>query len=146
MLLLLHRLYQSSSGSASCCSVGQNFNGCFISGALYILGLVISIAIVFVCVGDLLDKRRFLGPSVLKTVLCMTPLLLLFLLNTAKDGENIKKWCPSCVFTRLQIFLIALRCQTSSWTKKSTTMASQKDLEQEGSPWLASVYYSPNGK
>ena len=80
---------------------GVELQRLFYIWGLYILGLVISIAIVFVCVGDLLDKRRFLGPSVLKAVLCITPLLLLFLLNTAKDGENIKKWCPSCVFTRL---------------------------------------------
>ena len=69
-----------TSGTVSCCLVGQNFNGCFIS-----------IAIVFVCVGDLLDKRRFLGPNVLKNVLGITPLLLLLLLNTAKDGGKYKE-------------------------------------------------------
>ena len=58
---------------------------------LYIFGLVISIAIVFGFVGDILDKKRFLGPNVLKTVLCITPLLLLLLLNTAKDGKKYKE-------------------------------------------------------
>ena len=52
---------------------GVELQRLFYIWGLYILGLVISIAIVFVCVGDLLDKRRFLGPSVLKTVLCITP-------------------------------------------------------------------------
>ena len=36
---------------------------------LYILGLAISIAIVFGFVGDILDKKWFLLPDILKTVL-----------------------------------------------------------------------------
>lgn len=59
--------------------------------ALYIVGLVISIIIVFVLVGNTLDKERFFGPNVLKTTLCITPLLLLLLLNTAKDAKEYKE-------------------------------------------------------
>ena len=40
---------------------------------LYILGLVISIAIGLGFVGDILDKKWFLGPNILKTVLCINP-------------------------------------------------------------------------
>ena len=62
---------------------------------LYILGLVISIAIGLGFVGDILDKKWFLGPNILKTLLCITPLLLLLLFNTAKDGskEVVSKLC-----------------------------------------------------
>ena len=59
--------------------------------ALYIVVLVISIVIVFVLVGNTLDKERFFGPNVLKTTLCITPLLLLLLLNTAKDAKEYKE-------------------------------------------------------
>ena len=59
--------------------------------ALYVFGFVASIAIVFGTVGDSLDKNRFLGPNVLKMTLCMTPLLLLLLLNTAKDTKEYKE-------------------------------------------------------
>ena len=59
--------------------------------ALYIVVLIISIVIVFVLVGNTLDKERFFGPNVLKTTLCITPLLLLLLLNTAKDAKEYKE-------------------------------------------------------
>ena len=61
----------------------------FVTWGFYVLGLVVSIAIVFANVGDSLDKKKFLGPNVLKMVLCITPLLLLLLLNTA-DSEDVK--------------------------------------------------------
>ena len=41
------------------------------------------IAIIFALAGDDLDKKRFLGPNTLKVTLCATPLLFLFLVNTA---------------------------------------------------------------
>ena len=72
---------------------------------LYIVGLVISIAIVFRFVGDILDKKRFLGPNVLKTVLCITPLLLLLLLNTAKDGNKYKEVVSKlCFYMTVDLF------------------------------------------
>ena len=65
---------------------------------MYVLGLVVSTAIWFTIVGDSLDKERFLGPNVLKMVLCITPLLLLLLLNTAEDVKDHKELVSSLCF------------------------------------------------
>ena len=55
---------------------------------------------VFGKVGDRIDKTEFLGPNVLKMVLCITPLLLLLLLNTGdlddsddEEREIVSKLC-----------------------------------------------------
>ena len=58
---------------------------------LYIVALIINIAIVFLVVGDSLDKNELLGPNALKLVLCITPLLLLLLLHTADDSDQTDK-------------------------------------------------------
>ena len=58
---------------------------------LYIVALIVNISIVFGIVGDSIDKTKFLGPNVLKVVLCTTPLLLLLLLNTADDSDKTDK-------------------------------------------------------
>jgi len=56
---------------------------------LYIIcALIPNIAIVFVYVGDSLDKNELLGPNTLKMVLCITPLLLLLLLHIADDSDQ----------------------------------------------------------
>ena len=67
---------------------------------LYIVALVVNIAMVFGKVGDRIDKTEFLGPNVLKMVLCITPLLLLLLLNTGdlddsddEEREIVSKLC-----------------------------------------------------
>ena len=69
---------------------------------LYIAALVVNIAVVFGKVGDRIDKTEFLGPNVLKMVLCITPLLLLLLLNTGdlddsdvndKEREIVSELC-----------------------------------------------------
>ena len=70
----------------------------FVTWGLYVLGLVVSTAVVFAKVGDSLDKEKFLGPNVLKMVLCITPLLLLLLLNTAEDVKDHKELVPSLCF------------------------------------------------
>lgn len=57
---------------------------------LYVLGLVISTAVVFAVAGDSLNKERFFGPNFLKMTFCFTPLLLLLLLHTAKDSNEYK--------------------------------------------------------
>ena len=41
------------------------------------------IATIFAVAGDDLDKTKFLGPNTLKVILCLTPVLFLFLPNTA---------------------------------------------------------------
>ena len=65
---------------------------------MYVLGLVVSTAIVFKIVGDSLDKDRFLGPNVLKKVLCITPILLLLLLKTGEHGKSHKELVSSLCF------------------------------------------------
>ena len=64
------------------------------------MALVVNIAMVFGKVGDRIDKTEFLGPNVLKMVLCITPLLLLLLLNTGdlddsddEEREIVSKLC-----------------------------------------------------
>ena len=71
----------------------------------YIFGLVISILTVFAHVGNILHKERFFGPNVLKTTLCITPLLLLLLLNTAKDAMEYKEVVSKlCFYMAVDLF------------------------------------------
>ena len=102
----------------------------FVTWGLYVLGLVVSTALVFAKVGDSLDKERFLGPNVLKMVLCITPLLLLLLLNTAEDVKDHKELVPSLcfqmavdLFDAVEIIGIVLEER-----KYNVTIASQKYL------------------
>lgn len=53
--------------------------------ALYVITLVVNIGILFGTIGDKLESEKFLGPNVLKGVLCVTPPLLLLLLHSAND-------------------------------------------------------------
>ena len=55
---------------------------------LYIVALVVNIAMVFGKVGDKIDKTEFLGPNVLKMIMCITQLLLLLLLNTGDLDDS----------------------------------------------------------
>ena len=55
---------------------------------LYIFTLVVNIGILFGTIGDKLDSNKFLGPNVLKGVLCVTPPLLLLLLHNADDLDR----------------------------------------------------------
>ena len=60
---------------------------------LYILAFVANIAMVLVIIGDRVSKTEFLSPNVLRAILCITPLLLLLLLNTGDldDSHESKK-------------------------------------------------------
>ena len=69
---------------------------------LYILAFVANIAMVLLIVGDRVSKTDFLSPNVLRAILCITPLLLLLLLNTGdlddsaegkKGREIVSKLC-----------------------------------------------------
>ena len=69
---------------------------------LYILAFVANIAMVLVIIGDRVSKTEFLSPNVLRAILCITPLLLLLLLNTGdlddsaegkKGREIVSKLC-----------------------------------------------------
>ena len=63
--------------------------GClFCIWVLYIVALVVNIAMVFGKVGDEIDKTEFLGPNVLKMILCITQLLLLLLLDTGDLDDS----------------------------------------------------------
>ena len=62
---------------------------------LYVIGLVVSTIIVFATVIDSMDKESLLG---LKVTLCITPILLLLLLNTANDAKEHKDLLPSLCF------------------------------------------------
>lgn len=63
----------------------------FVWAAYVCSALLPHIVIIFGFVVDSLEKERFLGPKVLKMVLCITPLLLLLLVNTADDSFSSDK-------------------------------------------------------
>ena len=62
---------------------------------LYTIGLVVSTIIVFATFVDNMGKGSLLG---LKVTLCITPILLLLLLNTAKDEKEHKDLLPLLCF------------------------------------------------
>ena len=55
----------------------------FTWGLYLVVFLIPMIATIFAVAGDDLDKTKFLGPNTLKVILCLTPVLFLFLPNTA---------------------------------------------------------------
>lgn len=62
----------------------------FVWGLYIWLALVPTVGIIFELVEDKLEKNQFHGPNVLKKTLCLTPLLLLLLLNTAADSNEYR--------------------------------------------------------
>lgn len=54
----------------------------------YVIALIVNIGIIFGSIGDKLDRKNFLGPNVLRGVLCVTPPLLLLLLHNADDLDR----------------------------------------------------------
>ena len=56
----------------------------FYTWGLYLAVFLIPLTVtIFLLAGDELDKTKFLGPNTLKVILCLTPVLFLFLPNTA---------------------------------------------------------------
>ena len=56
----------------------------FYTWGLYLAVFLIPLTVtIFLVAGDELDKTKFLGPNTLKVILCLTPVLFLFLPNTA---------------------------------------------------------------
>ena len=115
---------------------------------LYIMALVVNIAMVFGKVGDRIDKTEFLGPNVLKMVLCITPLLLLLLLNTGdlddsddEEREIVSKLCfPMAVdlFDGIEIIDIVLEEREHEFgipKAFSTAMIALACLSILASPW-----------
>ena len=59
---------------------------------LYVwVALVPLIGAIFGRIEDDIDKETFFGPNVLKMTLCISPLLLLLLLNTAVDSVDYQE-------------------------------------------------------
>jgi len=58
---------------------------CFTWGLYLVVFLVPMISTIFAEAVDDLEKKKFLDPNTLKVVLCLTPVLFLFLPNTASD-------------------------------------------------------------
>ena len=73
----------------------------------YVITLLVNIWIIFGTIGDKLDSRKFLGPNILKGVLCVTPLLLLLLLHNADDLDrsNARKHLVSKLSFRMVVDL-----------------------------------------
>ena len=57
----------------------------------YVITLLVNIWIIFRTIGDKLDSRKFLGPNILKGVLCVTPPLLLLHNADDLDRSNARK-------------------------------------------------------
>ncbi|XP_078377856.1 uncharacterized protein LOC144661010 [Oculina patagonica] len=64
----------------------------FVVWVLYVwVALVPLIGAIFGRIEDDIDKETFFGPNVLKMTLCISPLLLLLLLNTAVDSVDYRE-------------------------------------------------------
>lgn len=63
----------------------------FVWGLYVWLALVPTVGIMFGIVEDKLEKGVFFGPNVLKMTFCLTPLLLLLLLNTGADSHEYRE-------------------------------------------------------
>ena len=63
----------------------------FVWGLYVWLALVPAVGIIFRVVEDKLEKDVFFGPNVLKMTFCLTPLLLLLLLNTGADSIEYRE-------------------------------------------------------
>lgn len=78
----------------------------FFTWLLYVvIALIPMIATIFavVVVGDDLDTKNLLGSNALKVMLCLTPLLFLFLVNTASDLGEHKEYSALVIRLSLQI-------------------------------------------
>lgn len=73
-----------------CLATAAKLRNVFRTWGLYILfGLIPFIAVIFALCGDVLDEEKFLSPTCLKVILCITPVAFLLLVNTASDlGEH----------------------------------------------------------
>ena len=73
-----------------CLSKEAGLLGMVFTWGLYLVVFLIPIiAVIFAVVGDDLDKENFLGPNALKVILCLTPVLFLFLPKTAPGLSEI---------------------------------------------------------
>ena len=70
---------------------------------LYIMALDLNIAMVVAFVGDKISKTESLSPNVLKAILCITPLLLLLLLNTGNLDESQETYKETEIVSKLYL-------------------------------------------
>ena len=75
----------------------------FTWGLYLVVFLIPMIAIIFAVVGDDLDKENFLGPNALKVILCLTPVLFLFLPNTASGLSEIDGYPQLAIRLTIQV-------------------------------------------
>ena len=71
--------------------------------SLYLIALVLNIAMVVAIVGDRISKTEFLSPNVLKAILCITPLLLLLLLNTGDLDDSHETYKETEIVSKLYL-------------------------------------------
>ena len=90
-----------------CLRKKADLNGMFFTWFLYVvIALIPMIAIIFAVVvvrDDFYTKNLQLGPNALKGMLCLTPLLFLFLVNTASDLGEHKEYSALVIRLSLQI-------------------------------------------
>ena len=70
---------------------------------LYIVALVVNIAVVVIMLGDRISKTEFLSLNVLKAILCITPLLLLLLLNTGDLDDSHETYKETEIVSKLYL-------------------------------------------
>ena len=63
----------------------------FVWGFYIVCALLTTVIVIFGFVVDSLDKEKFLGPNVLKMVLCITPVLLILLMLTADYEDELRE-------------------------------------------------------
>ena len=71
----------------------ENLRWLFAVWFVYVIGLVVSIGVIFGrtdTIEDKLDKDVFLSPNILKLTLCLSPILLLLLLSTGEDSMTYR--------------------------------------------------------
>lgn len=72
---------------------------------LYIVALVVNIAMVVLMLGDRISKTELLSLNVLKAILCITPLLLLLLLNTGDLDDSHETEIVSKLYLSMNVDL-----------------------------------------
>ena len=76
-----------------CLKIEATLSRMFHTWGLYVLvALIPNIAITFGVCGDELDNKSYLGPNTLKVIVCLTPVLFLLLLNTARDLRDHEEY------------------------------------------------------
>ena len=117
----------------------RNFVGCFMSG----FTLLVNIWIIFGTIGDKLDSRKFLGPNILKGVLCVTPPLLLLLLHNADDLDrsNARKHLVSKLSFQMVVdlfdFVDMIAIVLEDKRHGSTSYSNAKIIANETQPTIA---------